>query len=340
MTAKKCFALTALTLGISFAAQAEALKVGYLPATGHAKLFIAQEQGLFKAEGLEVELVEFINSADITNAILANKLDIGAPGATAPLANLAKGSPLKILGSAHGQDATLIARADQAERIRNLQDLKGLKIATVRASGGDAVLRGSLHKQGLSWKEDVSLFELKNPPAVIEAVKSGQVDAGVVWGPHDVRAESQGLKVVIRSGELEPGHICCVLLVTEQSLQQSPKVWEKFLRATLKAEKFLREQHKASIEAIAKYIKIDPELLEKSTYQANNDHSSDPNLKGVKSFWANLQASEFVSGTGEAIPNAVEIQLYAKVLNQLASENPKDPFWQKLQADYQRKDVL
>ena len=49
------------------------LRVGYLPVTGHAKFFIAQEEGFFAQEGLAIELVEFANSADGLAALRAGK---------------------------------------------------------------------------------------------------------------------------------------------------------------------------------------------------------------------------------------------------------------------------
>ena len=339
MTRKAFIGLCAALLLGNQISQAQELKVGYLPATGHAKFFVAKEQGFFADEGLDVQLVEFTNSADGLNAIIAGKLDIGAFGTAGPLVHVARGSQLQIIGGIMGEDAALISRADRANEIGQISDLKGLKVATVRMATGDAVLRGALHKNGLSWKKDIELFELKNPPAVIEAVKSGQVDAGVVWGPHDLRAEAQGLKVVIRSGDLEPGHTCCRLVVTSQRLKQEPQTWVSFLRAILRAEKFASEEHEKTIDAIAKYIKLDRQLLVDSYYSPYIDQSSDPNRKGVQSFWESMQASGFLPADGD-IGESVHAELYAQALEQLAAENPKEPFWQKLKAEFQAKDVL
>ncbi|MDR1646895.1 MAG: ABC transporter substrate-binding protein, partial [Zoogloeaceae bacterium] len=90
--------LAALAFVVAGGAAAEALKVGYLPVTGHAKFFVAQEYGLFKAEGLDVELIEFQNSADGLNALISGKLDIAPFGTTAPLVHLAKGTKIRIIG--------------------------------------------------------------------------------------------------------------------------------------------------------------------------------------------------------------------------------------------------
>lgn len=323
------FTAVLFLLPITSAQAATSLKVGYLPVTGHAKFFVAKEQGIFAREGLDVELIEFQNSADGLSAIRAGKLDIGAFGTTAPLVHIAKGADLRIIGGIMGEDAALVTTAQNASKVTKIADLKGKKVATVRLASGDAVLRGALSKAGIDWRQDLEIFELKNPPAVIEAVKSGQVDAGLVWGPHDLRAEEQGLKVVIRSDELSPGHPCCRLTLEQKNLQQNPETWERFLRAILRAEKFAGENRKETIASIAKYVKLDPALLEKAYYSEHLDQSSDPNVKGVDEFWKTMQASAFVESTG-AITPFIDTSLYSKALERLARENPQDAYWQKL----------
>lgn len=327
----------ALLLGTS-AVLAESLKVGYLPVTGHAKFFVAQEQGFFKEEGLDVELIEFANSADGLNAVVARKLDVGAFGTTAPLVHYAKGTDLKIIGGIMGEDAAIIVKAENADKIRTVADLKGKKIATIRLATGDAVLRGALKDAKVNWKQDLEIFELKNPPAVLEAVKSGQVDAGVVWGPHDIRAEQQGLKVVIRSSELQPGHPCCRLVVRSEKLQDE-KTLQHFLRAILKAEKFAAENRKETIDAIQKYVKLDRELLEQAFYSPHLEQKSDPNVEGTRQFWDVLVSSEFVENTRPVDP-IFDVKLYNSALKSLAKEQPKESFWQERIEEAKRRDVL
>jgi NitT/TauT family transport system substrate-binding protein len=314
------------------------LKVGYLPVTGHAKFFVAKEYGLFAQEGLNVELIEFQNSADGLAALRAGKLDLGAFGTTAPLVHIAKGANLRIIGGVMGEDAAIITTAANASKFRKIADLKGKKIATVRLATGDAVLRGALEKAKINWKKDLQIFELKNPPAVIEAVKSGQVDAGVVWGPHDLRAEEQGLKIVIRSKSLAPGHPCCRLTVDEKSLASQPATWEHFIRAILLAEKYAHENRKETVAAIGKYVKLDPALLEKAYYSEYLDQSTDPNVKGISDFWAIMQSSEFVDSK-QPIRPFIDTTVYKKALDGLVLENPKDPYWKKLLKTFSQRDA-
>jgi NitT/TauT family transport system substrate-binding protein len=333
-TALKAFAV-ALLLPFVGTCQAESLKVGYLPVTGQAKFFIAQEYGLFKNEGLDVELIEFQNSADGLNALISGKLDVAPFGTTAPLVHLSKGTKIRIIGGIMGGDAGLIATADNAAKFKTIRDLKGKKVATVRLATGDAVFRGALKDSGLDWKTDVEIADLKNPAAVIEAVKSGQVDAGVIWGPHDLRAEEQGLKVIFRSTDLQPGHPCCRLLVTENSILKSPAVLERFVRAILKAQKYGAEHPQEAVAAIAKYVKLDPALLEKAYTSPYLDQSTDPNTKGVKTFADIMLSSGFIDAAPD-LKSGINTKIYEQALNKLAKENPNDPFWKKLQAEFKK----
>lgn len=333
----KALLTAAILSGLTGSVFAERLKVGYLTATGHGKFFVAKEQGFFDKEGLDVELLEFQNSADGLNAIIAGKLDVGAFGTMGPIAHLSKGTKIKIIGGIMGGDAALIATPANAGKIKSIDDLKGKKIATVRMSSGDAVLRGAIQDKGLNSKDDLQLFELKNPSAVIEAVKSGQVDVGLVWGPHDLRAEDQGLKVVIYSTDLQPNHPCCRLVITDASAKNRA-TWEKFLRAILKAERFAAENKKETIAAIAKYIKIDPQLLWRGYYSGHLDQSTDPDAKGVQRFAEVMANSNYISKTPD-LAAGIDAQLYEKVLQQLVEDNPKDAYWKKLQQDFKRKNI-
>jgi NitT/TauT family transport system substrate-binding protein len=317
---------TLLLASAGTAGAADALKVGYLPAIGHAKYFIAQEQGFFTKANLDVELVEFQNSADGINAVVAGKLDTGSFSTPAPLLFYSKGSDIKIIGGIMGQDGSVIVKPERTNDIRTIADLRGKKVATVRLASSDAVVRTALNEAGIDWRSDLEFFELKNPPAVIEAVKSGQVDAGVVWGPFDLRAEQQGLKVVVRSGDIYPGHPCCRLIVSSKQLDK-PQVIERFLRALLQAEHFSQNHRKETIDSIAKYVKLDRDTLENSFYTPNLDQTTDPNVKGVEKFWHSLVASNFIDGTRQLEP-IFAIAPYQKAIETLAKENPDDAFYQ------------
>jgi NitT/TauT family transport system substrate-binding protein len=321
------------------------LKVGHLPVTGHAKFYIAKEQGFFDREGLDVELIEFTNSADGLNAIRSGQLDLGAFGTTAPLVHIAQGADIRIIGGVMGNDADVIVKKENAGQYKTVADLKGKKIATIRLASGDAVLRGALKKAGLDWKTDVELHELKSPPAVAEAVRTGQVDAGVTWGPHDQLADSQGLAVVFRSLDLFPGHPCCRLTVTGEGLDRRGETWTKFIRAFLRAEQFARQpaNHDRVVEIITKYVKLDPAVLEKAYFNDNLDQSSDPNVKGVREFWQTMKDNGFIEVSADIEKKFDQgfffnTGHYKAALDSLLKEYPQDGFYKEKLAIFSERD--
>ena len=215
---------------------ADKLSIGYLSSTGQGKFFIAKDAGIFKKNGLDVELVEFSNSGDGIAAVRAGKLDAGAFGSLAPLIHVSQGADIRVIGG-----------------------LMGLGTA-------DAIVRGGLKKEGIDWRKDVTIVELKNPPAVIEAVKNGSVYAGVTWGPHDLRAEEAGLSVVLRSKDINPGHICCRLIASLRKLEGRDDIYKRLVKSLIEAEELVANDHKKSVEIIAKWIKLDTALVNKAFY--------------------------------------------------------------------------
>ena len=330
------FIAFAVALCTAPALRAESLKLGYLPVTTQGKFLIAKELGIFAEEGLDVEMVEFLNSPDALNALVAHKIDAGAFGTSAPLVHIAKGADIKIVGGLTSGGSSFIAKPDVAAGIKTPADLKGKKIATVRLSTVDAILRAALKEAGLDWKKDVQIFELKNAPAVTEAVRSGQVDVGATWGPHDLRAEKEGMKILFHSHQLYPAHVCCRVIFSRKA---NPVVIEKFLRAVLKAEKYAAENKDGTLDVLARYIHVDRDILEKDFYDPNKDNSTDPYLNGLRQFWGIMGDSGFLDTRKHSIEDAVDLQRYENALNSLIKENPQEPYWQKRLKDYKSKNT-
>ena len=310
------------------------VRVGNLLVPGQAKLFIAKELGYFAEEGLDVQLNEFTNSADGLSALRAGKLDFGAFGATAPLFHIAKDADIRIVGGIHDEDAGLITTAKNAEVIHSVSDLRGKKIAVVRLSSGDAALRGRLLELGLIPGKDVEISEIKSPPAVIEAVRAGDVDAGMVWEPHIVRAQQSGLKVIARSHDLVPGHPCCRLVAQRAYTVDHPDTIRHFLKALLKAEKFGHDNRSGAVDIIAKYIKLDRSIVDASYL---NEQPTDPNIENTVRFWNVLRKIGFAQKDKD-IASYVDTGAYKQSLDELAAKEPQEPFWKKLEQDFVRYD--
>jgi NitT/TauT family transport system substrate-binding protein len=81
----------------SHRAGAETIKIGLLPVTGGAPVFIAKEKGYFAAEGLEAEIVLFDAGQPVAVATVSGDIDFGNAGVTSALYTLAGQGALRII---------------------------------------------------------------------------------------------------------------------------------------------------------------------------------------------------------------------------------------------------
>ncbi|MDF2523302.1 MAG: extracellular solute-binding protein family 3 [Clostridiales bacterium] len=308
-------------------------KVGYLASPGHVLYFVAKEMGYFNEEGLDVELFLFNNSGEGLNAVASGKLDAGSFGTGAPLTFIANGTDFTIFGGQQTEGHGIIALPEKAGQFTDINSYKGKKIATVRLATGDIVLRGALSKAGIDWKKDLTINELDSPAAVIEAVKKGSVDAGVVWTPFIKLGEKQGLKVVNYSGDLLDNHPCCRQVALTSKIKENPKDYEKFEAALIKAYKYYQENQDKTVDILAKYVKVDKEIIKAETYGGQIASIPDPNKDGVVEFWSLMNKSGYINSE-KKIENYIDTSIYKNALESVLKQYPDEAVYKKLKADF------
>lgn len=208
---------------ISFATQAEPLKIGYSDWPGWVAWEVGIEKGWFKEAGVDVEF-EWFDYVASMDAFAAGKLDAVAmtngdtlvTGATG-----ARGVMILINDYSNGNDM-VVARAG----IESVKELKGKKIGVEVGFVSHLLLLDALEQNGLS-EEDV---ELVNVPTneTPQVLASGDVDAIVAWQPNSGMALQQvpGSTAVFSSAD-QPGLIYDVLAVSPVSLAVNKAEWAK-----------------------------------------------------------------------------------------------------------------
>ncbi len=327
--------LTASALADSSAAKV--VRLGYLPTSGHALTFVAKEQGFFAEQGLDVQLSQFPNSADGYNALTAGKLDIIAMGSTAPAVYIAKGTDLKYIGGLMGEGAAAIALPNRASEFADIKNFKGKTIATVRMSTGDVVFRNALYEAGINWSKDVTIQELKSPSVVLDAVKTGKVDVGIVWLPYQQVAETQGLKIVQYGDTFYPNHPCCRFVVTSSTLAQDRDTYVKFEKALIKAYDFVKNHPQETVADVKKYADFDTQVILDSIYSEHFNYSPDPNKKAIEQWWKMVNTIGYVHST-EDIDKHIDTSVYKEALDDLNKENPNNDSYKALLEFYNKND--
>jgi NitT/TauT family transport system substrate-binding protein len=255
---------SALLLGtLSFSAllarAAEPLRVGWVYAMANAPAIVAEQQGLFAAEGLKVELKSFGDGPLLQQAVAAGEIDVAYVGAPPVYQWFSRGLEGKILAKVNYGQAAVIASNDVPGQ--TVTDLRGKKLAGVaKGSGMDVLLRGYVLKEHakLDPERDVSIVAM--PPANMNAALDRHVvDAAFSWEPFVSEALLRGgSHLVLDVNKVLPNYPWYVVMAVPKTLRERPDDVVKLLRAHSKAVIFLNEHPDAANRIIVDAFKIAP----------------------------------------------------------------------------------
>jgi NitT/TauT family transport system substrate-binding protein len=235
------------------------LRIGWVYAMANAPAVIAEQQGLFAAEGLKVELKSFGDGPLLQQAVAAGEIDVAYVGAPPVYQWFSRGLQGKILAKVNsGQAAVIVSRELP---VQTVADLRGKKIASVaKGSGMDVLLRGFVLKEVGKLDPDHDLSIVPMPPANMNAALERHVtDAAFSWEPFVSESLLRGgSRLVLDVNKALPNYPWYVLMAVPKTLQDRPEDVLKLLRAHGKAVAFLNEHPDAANRIIVDAFKIAP----------------------------------------------------------------------------------
>jgi len=236
--------LTFLITGFSAAAKGAKIRVGSSPVLSSAGIYLAEDEGYFKEQGLEVEITDIANSgAPMTLLLSKDELDVGAGNLSSGLFNAAaQGHKFKLVADkghvAKDRDyIALIVRQDHiaSGRFKTLKDLKGFKMGLTALDGvsQQIVADRFLKKAGLTGK-DVEYVKLSYAE-MNTTLKTKSLDATIQLEPFVAQAELGGFaKRIAGSSEVHPGQQSAVIFYGPGFIQKRREDAVKFMVAYLK----------------------------------------------------------------------------------------------------------
>jgi NitT/TauT family transport system substrate-binding protein len=211
--------------------------------------------------------------------------------------------------------------------------LTGKKIGVRRTSTGDVVFRGYLRQQGVDISK-IDFIELDTFPTIIEAVKKGEVDLGLVAQIHRKTAETRGLAVAKHLDELSPNFICCRIATTRKNIEAGRDQFVTLLKGNIKAYRILKTDPEKTLDVAARYYEIDKEILRTELYNyGHTRYSPAPAKNLVLDFYDKMTRIGYVKGGGPIAEN-VDISIFEEALEQVIAENP-DPFFLEVKKEFE-----
>lgn len=233
----------------------EPLRLGINPWPGYEFLYLAQEMGYFREEGLKLRLIEFASLSDARRAY--ERGQINALGTT--LVDLLQirahtgRSPqvVRVLDYSNGADV-ILARPG----VTNVAGLRAGRIGVEPSSLGGFVLARALEKAGMSGQDVVTVA--KDPISLSDLFLEGDLDAVVTYPPMATQLVRDGrAREVFSSAEI-PGEVVDVIAVEEHWVSHHPAEIQKLLRALERALEHARNDPGKAVPIMAARERITP----------------------------------------------------------------------------------
>src|SRR5690242_1987728 len=285
------FVVTALATG---AAHADGkIQIGCTATSDCASAMVAVDEGLFKKQGLDAEMVLIGINSNIPAAILSNSIQVGGPTSTVFLQAVDGGLDLVAISGASVMSP--VSNGNIAAFVRNgitIKDPKDFAGKKVGAPG----LGAFLHVLFVKWlvekgvdPKSVNFVEVSFP-TMADTIKSGGVDAVLTAEPFVTRMINAGLGTVgARYGaELNRTEPIIFFAASREWAEKNPDSVKKFRAAIAEGAAIVNSDPDKAAAAIAKFTKQPLELV-KSTAP----NRSEPALKAEQlTWWIDVMAAQ------------------------------------------------
>jgi NitT/TauT family transport system substrate-binding protein len=252
--------LLSLLFGASARAlAAESVKISYSAISWlMSPVWMAEELGLFKKNGLDAQLIYIASSATSVQALLGGSVQVITPGSSGVVIAAARGVPVvAVAASTRRAPFALFTHPE----VTKPEELKGKVMGVTRFNSTTHMLTVLILRK-LGLENYVSVRQMGDVPSMHRAFEQ-KIIAGMVssYGP---QASHRALTDAV---QLEIPYAGSMMTVTQSFLRDKRDTVERVLRAYVEGMAVFLKQKTVAKKVLAKYIRRDqPDFLEE-TYE-------------------------------------------------------------------------
>jgi NitT/TauT family transport system substrate-binding protein len=251
----------------------------------HSAVWVAEQKGLFRKHGVDVEVIVTGQGGTAVSALLANDIQT-ASSAGDSLVNAAL----------HGGDTVMIAgvinkglqRIMVRPEIKTPADLKGKKVGVTRIGAvSHSVLLMMLKRWNMS-PTDVQVMQVGSSPNMLASLDRGGIDAAVLTIPSMFVAEDRGYKVLIDLADTDIYYLHTMIASTRSYIKANRDKVIRYLKGYLEGIAYFKQNRKESLDVVKKKLRLNADQernLERSFDLLSAKYYETmpyPSLKGVE----------------------------------------------------------
>ena len=274
--------LALLLLARGLSAQLTTVRIAFNGFGGIAPLYLGNDAGIFKQQGLNLEMVFIPGGSLSLQALIGRSLDLLLTGGP-PVANAyLQGAKIKIIvGVTNLLPYTFVV----ATGLRTAEQVKGKKIGISRfGSNTDYVVRLALEQLGLSAAQ-VQIIQVGGSQARLVALKSGAIQATVLSPEEAIVAQKMGFSVLLDFIEkgIEFPHVNVV--ARDDYLETLAQTVRTFMRTYVESVRYYKTHRGEAVKKIMELSKLPERQMAETVYEGSLRATPDdgkPTVKGME----------------------------------------------------------
>ena len=254
------------------------LKVVSSTYLSYAPFFIAEEEGFFAEQHLDIEFIKLDNATEAIPALAQSKIDVvGAFISIGTLNAIARGANIKYVadkGYIPSTGCSSVAFVASQKLVRTGELKHPSQLLGRRVSINQATILGYLMEKlldrGNLTMNDIKINHILLPTAVLEALKQGTIDLTLITEPWVTRIVETGAGVLwIPLSELAPDLQWSFIIYGPSLLEKNPEAGRRFILAYLKAvRQYNQGKTNRNLEILAKHTGLDSKFLNQVCWPA------------------------------------------------------------------------
>ena len=287
----------------------------------HIPSYVAIDKGFLKAEGLDANFIA-ATAGVLVRATIAKEIEftpIPGGGSEAML----KGAPLVFfVGESLISQWTLTTTPD----MKRVEDLKGKTLGLGRPGSADySEIVVTLAKHfNMQPGKDYKVIAFTGEPDRIAALIQGSIQGGVLSFPHAARAEKEGMKILMRTGDYIP-RLGGTFLAHKDFIKEKRDVVKKFTRGMIKTIDYIKSEKKGTMEVIQKYFEIkDAKVVESIYNQVYDKYSPEMPPELIKDLFESRTTPELGWPQGKPLPDLNQF-VDRSIVNEVLKEMGRKP---------------
>jgi ABC-type nitrate/sulfonate/bicarbonate transport system substrate-binding protein len=255
-------------------------------------IWVAEEKGLFKKHGANVEVIFIGGGASrVVSALLAGEIQFSVGGGDAVIRAAMRGGDSVLVFSPMNRGLQrLIVRPE----IRTPAELKGKRVSITRfGSAGHLAFQLFVRKWGMR-PEDFQLVQLEASPAMLANLEKGGTEGAVLTMPSFFVAEERGYRTIADPAEMDIYYLQNSVDTTRSYLKANRAQAIRFGKSLIEGVAYFKKYKKESLEVLQKKLRI--------------QSAQERDVKYLEASY-NLLAAKYYNPTLYANPKAVETSL-------------------------------